>query len=338
MSAVAPPGTGELTKEQLLEAYRVMRTIREFEERLHGEFATGEIPGFVHLYAGEEAIAAGVMRATSRDDDYVASHAPRPRPRIAKGCDVKGMMAEIFGKPTGHLPRQGRLDAHRRPRPGHARRERHRRRRPAARLRRRPDREGHAAPTRSASSFIGDGGSNQGTFLESAEPRGASGTSPSSSSSRTTATPRRPSSALPPGRHRRGQARRRLRHARRRWSTASTSSPSTRRPARRSSARAPAAGRPSLECKVVPLLRPFRGRRADLPRRRTRSRTLRRDRDCLDRFARRVTDGGLGRAAERSTRSTTSVATLDRRGRRARPRPRPSRPRPTCSPTSTSTY
>ena len=37
-----------------------MRTIREFEERLHVEFATGEIPGFVHLYAGEEAIAAGV--------------------------------------------------------------------------------------------------------------------------------------------------------------------------------------------------------------------------------------------------------------------------------------
>ncbi|HEX6621177.1 MAG TPA: thiamine pyrophosphate-dependent enzyme, partial [Solirubrobacteraceae bacterium] len=60
MSAVAPPASGELTKDQLLEAYRVMRTIREFEERLHTEFATGEIPGFVHLYAGEEAIAAGV--------------------------------------------------------------------------------------------------------------------------------------------------------------------------------------------------------------------------------------------------------------------------------------
>ena len=44
MSAVAPPATGELTKEQLLEAYRVMRTIREFEERLHREFATGRDP------------------------------------------------------------------------------------------------------------------------------------------------------------------------------------------------------------------------------------------------------------------------------------------------------
>ena len=60
MSTAVPPGAGELTKEELLEGYRVMRTIREFEERLHREFATGEIPGFVHLYAGEEAIAAGV--------------------------------------------------------------------------------------------------------------------------------------------------------------------------------------------------------------------------------------------------------------------------------------
>ena len=42
-----------LTPEHLLDVYRTMRTIREFEERVHAEFATGEIPGFVHLYAGE---------------------------------------------------------------------------------------------------------------------------------------------------------------------------------------------------------------------------------------------------------------------------------------------
>jgi acetoin:2,6-dichlorophenolindophenol oxidoreductase subunit alpha len=100
MSAVAPPGTGELTKEQLLEAYRVMRTIRDFEERLHTEFATGEIPGFVHLYAGEEAIAAGVM-AHLRADDFVASTHRGHGHAIAKGCDVKAMMAEIYGKATG---------------------------------------------------------------------------------------------------------------------------------------------------------------------------------------------------------------------------------------------
>src|SRR5689334_12760486 len=100
MSAVAPPGTGELTTEQLLEAYRVMRTIRDFEERLHTEFATGDIPGFVHLYAGEEAIAAGVI-AHLGSDDYVASTHRGHGHAIAKGCDVKGMMAEIYGKITG---------------------------------------------------------------------------------------------------------------------------------------------------------------------------------------------------------------------------------------------
>src|SRR3954466_3602756 len=100
MSAVAPPGAGDVTKEQVLGAYRVMRTIREFEERLHREFATGEIPGFVHLYAGEEAIAAGVM-AHLRSDDFVASTHRGHGHAIAKGCDVKAMMAEIYGKSTG---------------------------------------------------------------------------------------------------------------------------------------------------------------------------------------------------------------------------------------------
>jgi pyruvate dehydrogenase E1 component alpha subunit len=100
MSAVAPPNIGDLTKEQLLEAYRVMRTIREFEERLHREFATGEIPGFVHLYAGEEAIAAGVI-GHLRPDDYVASTHRGHGHAIAKGCDVMGMMAEIYGKQSG---------------------------------------------------------------------------------------------------------------------------------------------------------------------------------------------------------------------------------------------
>jgi TPP-dependent pyruvate/acetoin dehydrogenase alpha subunit len=100
MSAVAPSADAELTKEQLLEAYRVMRTIREFEERLHREFATGEIPGFVHLYAGEEAIAAAVI-SHLRPDDYIASTHRGHGHAIAKGCDVKGMMAEIYGKTTG---------------------------------------------------------------------------------------------------------------------------------------------------------------------------------------------------------------------------------------------
>jgi acetoin:2,6-dichlorophenolindophenol oxidoreductase subunit alpha len=100
MSIAVTPGAGELTKEELLQGYRVMRTIREFEERVHREFATGEIPGFVHLYAGEEAIAAGVC-AHLRADDYIASTHRGHGHAIAKGCDVKGMMAEIYGKQSG---------------------------------------------------------------------------------------------------------------------------------------------------------------------------------------------------------------------------------------------
>ncbi|OSI06688.1 hypothetical protein BWD07_12330, partial [Neisseria canis] len=49
-----------LDKDQLLEVYRRMKTIREFEERLHIDFSRGDIPGFVHLYAGEEATGVGV--------------------------------------------------------------------------------------------------------------------------------------------------------------------------------------------------------------------------------------------------------------------------------------
>lgn len=86
--------------EQLASWYQTMRTIREFEERVHTEFATGEIPGFVHLYAGEEAIAAGVM-AHLNEDDYIASTHRGHGHAIAKGCDVKAMMAEIYGKQTG---------------------------------------------------------------------------------------------------------------------------------------------------------------------------------------------------------------------------------------------
>ncbi|HXH03844.1 MAG TPA: thiamine pyrophosphate-dependent dehydrogenase E1 component subunit alpha [Candidatus Competibacteraceae bacterium] len=87
-------------REDLLRAYRTMRTIREFEERLHLEFATGEIPGFVHLYAGEEASATGVCMHLRRDD-YIASTHRGHGHCIAKGMQVKPMMAEIYGRKTG---------------------------------------------------------------------------------------------------------------------------------------------------------------------------------------------------------------------------------------------
>ncbi|WP_175777065.1 thiamine pyrophosphate-dependent dehydrogenase E1 component subunit alpha [Burkholderia anthina] len=90
----------QLSRDKLLDAYRLMRTIREFEERLHVEFATGEIPGFVHLYAGEEASAVGTMLHLGLED-YVATTHRGHGHCIAKGVDVHGMMAEIYGKKTG---------------------------------------------------------------------------------------------------------------------------------------------------------------------------------------------------------------------------------------------
>src|SRR5262245_9212803 len=89
-----------LTKPQLLQAYTTMRTIREFEERLHTEFASGGIPGFVHLYAGEEASAVGVCMHLNDHDTIASTHRGHGH-CIAKGMDVNAMMAEIWGKRTG---------------------------------------------------------------------------------------------------------------------------------------------------------------------------------------------------------------------------------------------
>jgi TPP-dependent pyruvate/acetoin dehydrogenase alpha subunit len=89
-----------LDRTTLLVAYRTMRTIREFEERLHVEFAAGEIPGFVHLYAGEEAIATGVCMHLRAGDRIASTHRGHGH-CIAKGCDLRAMAAEIYGKKSG---------------------------------------------------------------------------------------------------------------------------------------------------------------------------------------------------------------------------------------------
>ncbi|MFW2454595.1 MULTISPECIES: thiamine pyrophosphate-dependent dehydrogenase E1 component subunit alpha [Methyloversatilis] len=98
--------TSPLNREALLQAYRTMRTIRDFEERVHVDFATGEIPGFVHLYAGEEASATGICMHLNRND-YIASTHRGHGHCIAKGVDPVGMMAEIWGKATGTCKGKG---------------------------------------------------------------------------------------------------------------------------------------------------------------------------------------------------------------------------------------
>jgi len=86
--------------DTLRSLHRTMLTIRLFEQRVAREFRTGEIPGFVHMYIGEEAVAAGVC-ANLRDDDYVTSTHRGHGHCIAKGCELDAMMAEIYGREDG---------------------------------------------------------------------------------------------------------------------------------------------------------------------------------------------------------------------------------------------
>src|SRR3990172_2680470 len=90
----------EISKEKLLWIYERMRLIRTFEDRVADLFTEGKLPGFVHLYAGEEAIAVGVC-AHLTDRDYITSTHRGHGHCIAKGVDVKEMLAEIFGCATG---------------------------------------------------------------------------------------------------------------------------------------------------------------------------------------------------------------------------------------------
>lgn len=90
----------KMEKEQAHWIYKTMNEIRSFEEKVHKIFSDGRIPGFVHLYVGEEAVATGVMSQLS-DDDYITSTHRGHGHAIAKGCDLNGMMAEIMGKRDG---------------------------------------------------------------------------------------------------------------------------------------------------------------------------------------------------------------------------------------------
>ena len=126
-----------LGREDLLQAYRTMKTIREFEERVHAEFATGELPGFVHLYAGEEAAAAGIM-LNLRQDDHIASTHRGHGPLHRQGGRRQRHVRRAVRARHRHLSRQGRLHAHRGSRPGHDGGQRHPGRGRAAGLRRGP--------------------------------------------------------------------------------------------------------------------------------------------------------------------------------------------------------
>ena len=96
----------DVGKDQLLQMYRSMQRIRQFETRIRDLFLANELPGFVHLSIGEEASAVGVCAAL-RDTDRITSTHRGHSHLIAKGGTLKQMMAELYGKRTGYCKGKG---------------------------------------------------------------------------------------------------------------------------------------------------------------------------------------------------------------------------------------
>ncbi len=93
-------------KEELLRLYRIMLTIRRFEERVVVDYHSGVIPGIVHSYIGQEAVATGVCTNLRKDDRIISNHRGHGH-CIAKGADLNRMMAEIYGRRTGYCKGKG---------------------------------------------------------------------------------------------------------------------------------------------------------------------------------------------------------------------------------------
>jgi TPP-dependent pyruvate/acetoin dehydrogenase alpha subunit len=86
--------------DTLYEAYRSMKLIREFEIRMRNEYQLGKLPGFIHIYRNQEAIAVGACMHLG-DEDFIASTHRGHGHCIAKGCDIEGMLLELCCKQEG---------------------------------------------------------------------------------------------------------------------------------------------------------------------------------------------------------------------------------------------
>jgi pyruvate dehydrogenase E1 component alpha subunit len=100
MSVVDAAPALDLDRAALLEMYERMMQIRVFEDLAGKNFAAGLVPGFVHLYAGEEAVAVGICSQLTNRDYITSTHRGHGH-CIAKGVDIDGMVAELMGKSTG---------------------------------------------------------------------------------------------------------------------------------------------------------------------------------------------------------------------------------------------
>jgi TPP-dependent pyruvate/acetoin dehydrogenase alpha subunit len=95
-----------ISSEKLVDIYCVMLTIRRFEERVVIDYQSGAIPGIVHSYIGQEAVATGVCTNLRLDDRIISNHRGHGH-CIAKGADLNRMMAEIYGRKTGYCKGKG---------------------------------------------------------------------------------------------------------------------------------------------------------------------------------------------------------------------------------------
>jgi len=107
MSIVAVPSQARLVPlEKLLEMHHLMLRARRFDEAVIDLYASGEIPGFMHLYIGEEAVAVGACAALENGDFITSTHRGHGH-CIAKGGDPRRMMAELFAKADGYCKGKG---------------------------------------------------------------------------------------------------------------------------------------------------------------------------------------------------------------------------------------
>lgn len=102
MAAEVTPATRDL----VLDLHRRMVRIRRFEESSGKLVETGEMPGFLHLYVGQEAVAAGVMSVLTDEDQITSTHRGHGH-AIAKGAEFRPMFAELYGKTTGYCKGRG---------------------------------------------------------------------------------------------------------------------------------------------------------------------------------------------------------------------------------------
>jgi len=94
------------TREQALHIYRTMLRIRAFEEKASELFLAGRLPGFLHTYIGQEAVAAGVCVHLAREDTITSTHRGHGH-AVAKGARLDLMMAELFARKTGYCRGKG---------------------------------------------------------------------------------------------------------------------------------------------------------------------------------------------------------------------------------------